>query len=153
MKIRTGFVSNSSSSSFVCEICSHSETGYDASPDDLGFAVCVNEHIFCEEHLLHTDCEREDYEYPEDCCPICQFIEYSQPELAQYLLEKYGVARDDVFAEIKQLNKRRKKLYNYEYIDYVFKKFNISDEEILKELKTKYGTYTNFLDRRELNED
>ena len=36
MKIRSGFVSNSSSSSFVCCICGRSEGGYDMSLEDAG---------------------------------------------------------------------------------------------------------------------
>ena len=35
MKIRSGFVSNSSSSSFVCEVCGTSESGYNGIPDEM----------------------------------------------------------------------------------------------------------------------
>jgi hypothetical protein len=155
MKIRKGFVSNSSSSSFICEICAHTETGYDQSPTELGFVQCVNEHIFCEEHLLQDaatedliDTDDNGEVYPERCCPICQFKEYSQGELSIYLREVYGIDRDVVFAEIKKLNKRRKKLYDYEYIEYVFKQFNLTDDMILAELKNKYITYQNFMERK-----
>lgn len=155
MKIRIGFVSNSSSSSFICEICNHTETVYDSSYREAGFAQCINEHVFCEEHLINRsdnddDIVEDDYlgdVYPEKCCPICQFQEYSQSELSQYLLEKYNIARDVVFAEIKAVNKRRKKLYSYEYIEYVFKKYNLTDDGVLEELKNTYTTYENFMNR------
>lgn len=152
MKIRNGFVSNSSSSSFICEICNHTESGYDQSLSELGFVECVNEHIFCEEHLLEYNEELETQEseemyYPEYRCPICQFMEYSKPELAAYLLEKYSITRSCVFDEIKKVNRRRKKLYDYEYIEYVFKQFNLTDDMVLKELKETFGTYSNFLER------
>lgn len=51
MKIRKGFVSNSSSSSFVCEICGESEGGYDLSPRDANMACCENNHYMCLSHL------------------------------------------------------------------------------------------------------
>lgn len=151
MKKRNGFVSNSSSSSFICEICNHTEVGYDDSLSDLGFAQCVNEHIFCEEHLLDNETEENDDIgecYTEKCCPICQFTMYSQPELARYLLELYSIPRDTVFQEIKAVNKRRKKLYDYEYIEYVFKQNNLTDDIILQQMKDKFGTYKNFLKRK-----
>lgn len=50
MKIRNGFVSNSSSSSFVCDVCKHSEVIYDGGDDD-SFCKCVNGHSLCRTHL------------------------------------------------------------------------------------------------------
>lgn len=47
MKIRTGFVSNSSSSSYVCEICG--DVGED---DDI--VTCERQHTFCVYHLKHA---------------------------------------------------------------------------------------------------
>jgi hypothetical protein len=51
MKIRTGFVSNSSSSSFVCCICGHAE---EVSSEEMEYAVdcsCEHGHNFCRDHL------------------------------------------------------------------------------------------------------
>ena len=84
------------------------------------------------------------YEVPECMCPICQFIEYSENDLSEYLLKEYGISRDEVFAEVKQLNKRRRKLYENEYITYVCKKFNLNPTEIVASWKEKFGTYSNF---------
>ncbi len=86
------------------------------------------------------------YEVPECMCPICQFIEYSEYDLSAYLLKEYGVPRDEVFAKVKQLNKRRKKLYENEYITYVCKKFDLNPTEIVAGWKEKFGTYKNFRD-------
>ena len=52
MKIRYGFVSNSSSSSFTCDVCGNTESGYDASPEDCGMKRCKNDHTFCESDLV-----------------------------------------------------------------------------------------------------
>lgn len=50
MKIRSGFVSNSSSSSFICDVCGHDESGYDMGLDDAGMYACVGGHTFCKHH-------------------------------------------------------------------------------------------------------
>ena len=179
MKFRTDFVTNSSSSSFVCEICGATESGYDMCLSEADMCRCVNDHIFCKDHELDrpsreemikyvvkkypdetseeilsnlsTDriytewyTEGEYYELPEELCPICQFIEYSEEDLANYLLKEYGIPRETVFAEIKKYNKRRRKLYDSEYITYVCKEKDISTSEIISKWKDRFGTYENF---------
>jgi len=49
MKVRTGFVSNSSSSSYVCEIC-----GSVMEDDDDDMVTCERQHTFCVYHLKHA---------------------------------------------------------------------------------------------------
>lgn len=178
MKFRSDFVTNSSSSSFVCEICGRVESGWDMALSEAGMVECINGHVFCEEEVLEwpnrndmikailedeyndyleeelnsKDDESLHYYYsrsnewgiPECTCPICQFIEYSEPDLSKYLLKKYNIPRDEVFAEVKQLNKRRKKLYENEYITYVCKKFDLNPTEIVAGWKEQFGTYAAF---------
>ena len=53
MKTRKGFVSNSSTTSFTCEVCGESWAGSDSlSYVDTGFLSCINGHVICEEHKL-----------------------------------------------------------------------------------------------------
>ena len=191
MKFRKDFVTNSSSSSYVCEICGRTESGFDLCLSDAEMMECVNTHTFCREEALkrpskkdlikmilenewnkdtwdstlkgrrdYTEeelitMEEDDlfdkfcseggyYEVPECVCPICQFIEYSEYDLSAYLLKEYGVSRDEIFAEVKQFNKRRKKLYENEYITYVCKKFELNPTEIVTNWKEKFGTYSEF---------
>lgn len=192
MKFRKDFVTNSSSSSYVCEICGRSESGWDMCLSECEMMECVNGHVFCCDEALekptkeemmkmilengwtnrwdsgiqdYRDYTEEEisamdediifdewitdggyYEVPECMCPICQFIEYSEYDLSAYLLKEYGVSRDEVFAEVKQLNKRRKKLYENEYITYVCKKFDLNPTKIVAGWKEKFGTYKNFRD-------
>ena len=51
MKIRNGFVSNSSSSSFICSFCGTVEAGYDMSLSDANMVECINGHYICESHI------------------------------------------------------------------------------------------------------
>ena len=154
MKFRKSFVTNSSSSSYICEICGRVESGWDIGLSEAEMMECVNGHVFCvdealeipdkkelikmilenewnkeiwdrdirdyrdydeeeinemdEEELFYNLCSEGYYNVPEFVCPICQFIEYSEYDLSKYLLKVYGISRDEVFAEVKKYNKRRK---------------------------------------------
>lgn len=183
MKYRKDFVTNSSSSSYICEVCGREESGFDLCLEDAEMVECTNGHIICDEDLLDVprdfmirelaslyekDCDeyRSEEELKnmdddelhslyfgmndgrwgvaEEFCPICQFIEYSNHDLAQYLEKEYKVSRDEVFAQVKQLNKRRRKLYDSEYVTEVCKRFNLNPTEIVSGLKGRFGTYKRF---------
>jgi len=177
MKIRNGFVSNSSTSSFVCDICGEVYEGWDAYPTDPDYdcSICPNEHIMCNSHLEGLEIEPDmvkgcDHDFDRDkckfcpecgkeawvedeeqdgnlsskCCPICQFKDYSESEMATYLEKTRGVSRDEVFAKVKAINRRRKKLYDSEYITHVCEKFSLTDETILKEVKDKFGVFEKY---------
>lgn len=191
MKYRKDFVTNSSSSSFVCEICGRTESGWDLGLSEAEMVECVNGHIFCNDEMLpipdkatlikmiidgglNKDCwdseigderdytmeelegmtadglfekfcsESGYYDIPECVCPICQFIEYSENDLSKYLEKEYGVSRDEVFEKVKQFNKRRRKLYDNEYITEVCQRFNLNPTEIVSSWKERFGTYDAF---------
>ena len=55
MKTRNGFVSNSSSSSFTCDVCGTTESGYDASLSDFGMMQCIRNHTFCESEAVKSN--------------------------------------------------------------------------------------------------
>lgn len=187
MKYRKDYVTNSSSSSYVCEICGRIESGWDLGLSEADMAECVNGHIFCLDEMLSVPREtmlkiiKQDTEYtwselrnlteedlqnkteneltelmlkcgdgyygvPEESCPICQFIEYSNHDLAKYLEIEYGVSRDEVFEKVKELNKRRKKLYDSEYITEVCSRFGLNPTKIVTGLKNRFATYRAFHD-------
>ena len=103
MKLRHGFVSNSSSSSFVCNVCGQSEAGYDGEYEyENNPFRCVNK------HTVHQRCaplfEGEDdscYEIPVEICPICNFTVLDDGDALKYILKKIGRTNEDLLAEIK----------------------------------------------------
>lgn len=190
VKYRKDFVTNSSSSSFVCDVCGAEASGFDMCLSDAGMYRCVNDHTFCEDEAIeasaqemidsilemeffdHYDEEnnkliyvrkskeelesmdsfqlrdiivrRERSEVPECMCPICQFIEYSESDMAMFLEKEYGVSRQEVFAEVKKANKRRRKLYDSEYIIYVCQKYELNPAEIVATWKERFGSFAAF---------
>lgn len=75
-KIRSGFVSNSSSSSFICGICNRVSEGWDWNNSSGGIVQCEHGHFFCYDHALEKDdafwdCLKNDGIFPEKYCPVC----------------------------------------------------------------------------------
>jgi len=139
LKYRKDFVTNSSSSSYICEICGEVETAWDGL-EEVNMAECVNGHVICQDHLLTGKYDDVNC-VPAKVCPICQFIEYSEYDLAKYLEIKYGIDREKVFSEVKKVNRRRKKLYDLEYITYVCRQFELNPAEVVAGWKAEFGTY------------
>ena len=90
MKIRTGFVSNSSSSSFVCDVCAYSEAGWDGQYD-IQVVRCQNGHEMCEEHVdipekITEENKQELFNYIKEYCPTekCPKIDESLDELQSW---------------------------------------------------------------------
>lgn len=94
------------------------------------------------EHLICSKCKDE---FESDECPICTFKSYSNSEMSQYLQKVYKVNRGVVFAEVKKINKRRRVLYNTEYIEYVFKQENLTEDSILEQLRAKFKNHKEYI--------
>lgn len=153
MKTRLGFVSNSSSSSFVCSICKETFEGYNGDYGDIHHMGCENGHGFCS-----------------DCIESSLTIEVLQdlitnnldPEELSTDPDKLREHIDDDFGGIMDFLRefslewdlpssicpicRFEKLTDYDGLRYLMYKTNMNREEILKEIKEQLGTYKKFSD-------
>lgn len=55
MKFRSSFVTNSSSSSYICDVCNRAEGGYDLSLSDVEMYECENGHTVCDDEIITYD--------------------------------------------------------------------------------------------------
>mgnify|MGYP001295892780 CR=1 FL=1 len=148
MKRRNGFVSNSSSTSFTCEICGETESGWDScSREEYGFYQCRNEHEICESCLDNTETEEDDYwgtVLKDGTCPICNFEIISDWDMKIYLSKIYKIEEAEVLEDIKKVNKRRRKVYTKDYINYICLKFNLQILDLVTKIKEEYKNYKEF---------
>ena len=95
MKIRNGFVSNSSTSSFICDICGGVEAGMDLSLSDAEMCQCKNSHCFHDVCLKNVtkNLPEEKYDFNESFCPICQLKSLTDKDAHDYI--KYVLGRSD----------------------------------------------------------
>jgi len=127
MKIRVGFVSNSSSSSFVCEVCGDSFESYDEGPAHFGLVMCDgHDHLFCEAHRINPKEKDEndhdayimiDYDGDDDHidsihCPICQLKVITKDMVLDYSLYKLGMKYNNIAREIEDACDTYDELYN-----------------------------------------
>jgi len=151
MKIRKCFVSNSSSSSYICDICGEEVSGYDLSLEDIEMFECENNHIFCEEHL------KEDIKEIEI---IKEFLlnknSNSSKEDKEKLKEmlKNNINEDEIIEHFEEYGKNSEGRYSLpskfcplcqldyltsdDLIYYLLKRSNLSKEDILKEIKLSF---------------
>jgi hypothetical protein len=103
MKIRQGFVSNSSSTTFICELCGNSTYGYDwdlipSNNEEGNWGRCINGHLLCREHFSFKKCKPNDMsKIPSQFCPLCKS---STKNLKEFLEKKRGQTVDDVLEEL-----------------------------------------------------
>ena len=108
MKTRTGLVSNSSTSSFICDVCNRVEAGMDLSISD---AEMIEFYPCC--HIVHINCLSEDLrkkifedegsssEKDNKNCPFCNFEKLCNDDFIRFLEMKTPDIRNVVMNEIK----------------------------------------------------
>ena len=141
MKYRLGFVTNSSSSSFICNICGYEVSGWDMTLWEAEMVECVNGHRFCEEEMIEKTAEEwvKFLENELNCYPSnpTDIWEMKMEYLREYE-ERYSVHED--FCPICQMQV----LSDIDFMNYMSKKLNMDSRDALKEIKERFGTYTEF---------
>jgi hypothetical protein len=92
MKIRNGFVSNSSSSAFVCPVCQ--ETGDGEYTDTVWCDVCNNE--FCEDCASANQIKKTGKN-----CPTCSLSIINDEDFVAYLLKSRSLDKQLIETEIR----------------------------------------------------
>lgn len=118
MKIRFGFVSNSSSSSYVCEVCGNAESGWDAGAAECGMYTCSDHtHIFCMEHAIgdakNVDNDESDNTIDSESCPICQLKNIISSDALEYIQCFHPISiRDEIKSKFKNYNEFKEFIRN-----------------------------------------
>ncbi len=158
MKVRNGFVSNSSSSSFTCDVCGVTESGWDFDLYEAGFIECENDHIFCKEHSLYPPLNINEYD---DDKIIKRFYninynDYQIKSIKKEFEEKLSIIKNEKDKHkkaeiIRNLNcfyhpRTYCPICNLEFISdktiikYLCLKTNCNIQEIKKEIQKKFKT-------------
>ena len=155
MKIRTGFVSNSSSTSFTCCICGNEESGMDMSASDAGMTQCSNGHTFCENHALDSE-KLTIQEYRNWFESWCNEYEWRKDQLvylkrnAEDFMEWFeendmeDTMNEDGVSPLQCPICQFKNASSDEIAQYYLKSNNLNVEQFASSMKEKFGTYNEF---------
>ena len=138
MKIRTSFVSNSSSTSFTCSSCGENVIGRDMGIEEAEMIECENGHTICEYNCAKGSWDEELTEEV-----ILKYIEEELPlvkKREEKYAEQYGTRTDE------QIRKDLRRDFEYEYREKVPSKYCpvcsfdvISKEDYMSFLLYKLG--------------
>jgi len=132
MKIRQGFVSNSSSSSFTCNVCGTEQSGW-MSVDEAGMFECENGHTVCKDHV------RKDFDKKKFVNKLIEIVDnltklgYVDKEKLKDYLKRINDDKTDV-EELIEIYEQCDEEHNYKRIAIFCPMCNlekISDEDIL----------------------
>ena len=126
MKTGNGFVSNSSTTSFICDVCDEMIAGRDMCIDDAEMFKCENGHTVCDSHAIvpknksfweileDSDEDRHEarYKVSKDFCPLCQMQKVSKKDLAKYYDKEYR-QKKEVIKEIQGRFKTYEEFTNF----------------------------------------
>ena len=160
MKTRSGFVSNSSSTSFTCDVCGEDVSGMDLCLSESGMCQCWNGHTFCENHQvgqveeLTTEKQRQVLINKAQSAKLSSYwtVERRDEEV-QKMKDLPDEDVEDAFNDFTSdhgVNPEYcpicmfKKPYVPDLFKYLVKKYATPDEVIMAEVKDEFKTYIEF---------
>jgi hypothetical protein len=138
MKIRNGFVSNSSTSSYTCDVCGNTEAAYDLGLEDAGMYQCEHGHCFCEEDLIGPS-QEERYEISPETCPICTLTHIQESTLLQYICLEHNIDIEKIKGTLRDKYSRLPRVL--EYFESKEVKETIIDAPIVKQKGVRLRDY------------
>jgi len=123
MKTRSGFVSNSSSSSFICDVCGENVTGYDISLTEAEMYQCEKGHTFCRSSCSDSAKSAEDI--IEDIGKI---------ELIKISIKRSIVLNEDRIKNVKKASDTKYWIDRVEQDKKILEELNDKDEDEIDEL-------------------
>ena len=148
MKVRLDFVTNSSSSSYVCDFCGYDVSGWDLCLSEANMYSCSFGHTYCREHAVDFDKKAwvlrmvEEYESAEEAEKVRADMD-DDPDLADELAENYefdyeGPVEMCPICSFQELT-------TSDMAAYLLKKHDINREALRAELRSRFSTYAEFM--------
>lgn len=151
MKLRHGFVSNSSTSSFLCCVCGQMEAGSDScGMADYGFCRCEHQHEMCTDHMLDgsEDVSIEQMKkYLLENVVDEEELKEMTDENIQEAYEENASEEDSVydfperFCPVCQM----KSIEDERLTTFILKKLGTTKSEVVKEIQKTYKNYDEFV--------
>lgn len=157
MKIRNGFVSNSSSTSFTCVISGDTESGWDMGLADVEMHECTNGHIFGDNYLIElpevkltiADERRLVKERGDDKDRLLA-DSLDDEKFLGFFEEWSGDYEEDEYEQRYELDPLRcpicqfKEVSRDELLPYVLYKLEMSKKELFAEMKATFNDWDEF---------
>lgn len=162
MKIRKGFVSNSSSSSFVCDVCGENVSGWDMGLRDAQMFECTGGHTVCDSHAVSSSVDFYDLEGFEAKRSYCLARAKYDSTKEQINNAEHEGELDDLYSDEIEYDERHNTLAedcpcctlksptDFQVLEFLLSEVNASKEEVAERMRVKFGNYKKMCDELEL---
>ena len=152
MKVRTGFVSNSSSSSFVCVICGDNVSGMDMGLCDAEMFECVVGHVVCDGHAVNNQVNFYDLdlEGKREYCLARTDYESTKKTIKE---AEYENELDDLYSDEIQYEERYDtpskncpcctldRLCDSQVTEFLLSEVKLTREDVVKQIQGRFKNY------------